>query len=498
MTLVHSTTKKLVLRVLAHPPLSHTSCRYLVSNDLVHIPQVERDLSVRCLVYLGMVEFDAEKSENEIEEAYLRGVYAFADYAACFWALHTESALSHSDNQATDSVELISECLESFLEMHWVSEGKLEEISDKLQKSLAMLQQHEFYERACQAVAAAKSWLRPTSKAPSDENALHLPQAIRRIRSVLERLTSSSLSKITEDFIVQHYGSNCFKCPRMNCQFFYQGFVNNDQRDLHTAKHDRCFTCIWQGCLYETIGFTTSKDLRTHIFQQHGVNDEPDDLKFPESGPSTLKRNQKHPALFACDLCPRTFTRPFNLKNHLRTHRNERPFACALCDKAFSRNSDLRRHEDSHTDEKRFVCGGELKSQPGRSWGCGRRFARADALALHVRSEAGQACIEPFLAQETAQKLNEMSQNPTDQQKLLQDLSRQNRKDLLDLPGGLFTRFLDSTRRDPVEGSASPRHDDMPSEEFTLPAISSQSQQDSANQTRHVSPDLLADQSTEA
>ena len=124
----------------------------------------------------------------------------------------------------------------------------------------------------------------------------------------------------------------------------------------------------------------------------------------PSGGGSS--RIQKHPATFQCNLCPKKFTRAYNLRSHLRTHTDERPFVCTVCGKAFARQHDRKRHEGLHSGEKKFVCRGELNSRPGETWGCGRRFARADALGRHFRSEAGRVCIKPLLDEEASERRN--------------------------------------------------------------------------------------------
>nr|OQO31904.1 hypothetical protein B0A51_01099 [Rachicladosporium sp. CCFEE 5018] len=129
------------------------------------------------------------------------------------------------------------------------------------------------------------------------------------------------------------------------------------------------------------------------------------DLANPERTPSNdpnNRRQQKHPATFQCTLCPKRFTRAYNLRSHLRTHTDERPFVCTVCGKAFARQHDRKRHEGLHSGEKKFVCKGALST--GSQWGCGRRFARADALGRHFRSEAGRVCIKPLLDEEAVER----------------------------------------------------------------------------------------------
>jgi len=64
------------------------------------------------------------------------------------------------------------------------------------------------------------------------------------------------------------------------------------------------------------------------------------------------RSTEKHPATFQCTLCPKRFIRAGNLRNHLRTHTQERPFVCKICNKAFARLGDKNRHEGHHRDEE--------------------------------------------------------------------------------------------------------------------------------------------------
>lgn len=93
---------------------------------------------------------------------------------------------------------------------------------------------------------------------------------------------------------------------------------------------------------------------------------------------------------------------------------------CTVCGKAFARQHDRKRHESLHSGEKKFVCKGDLKA--GGQWGCGRRFARADALGRHFRSEAGRICIKPLLDEEMMERHRLLSEQHL-QQNMAQNMT---------------------------------------------------------------------------
>jgi hypothetical protein len=128
---------------------------------------------------------------------------------------------------------------------------------------------------------------------------------------------------------------------------------------------------------------------------QRSIIDYIHDLADPAADTSLSSAKRPAQATFQCSLCPKRFARAYNLRSHLRTHIDKTPYVCTVCGKLFARLHDLKRHEGLHSGEKKFVCRGDLST--GGQWGCGRRFAKADALGRHFRSEAGRFCIKPVI-----------------------------------------------------------------------------------------------------
>ncbi|KAL2843331.1 hypothetical protein BJY01DRAFT_264318 [Aspergillus pseudoustus] len=372
--------------------LVHRTARgFLVGGGSVKLHEAHFSLAIRCISYLSFPNFDLERSDNDILSDALDGVHQLYDYASACWAMHLQDGLAE-DLRAGD-LRCLQEALERLVDARWSETEKPLPDVKRLRRALSPLGASPKFNQIIQAVAWAKKQSSQHGIGPSPDEALHLWQVTEKVRSVVETINSGE-----DEFeaIKTLYGPSRYKCPRVNCYYYHQGFPFFLQRNRHIKKHTRPYLCVVTGCPMEVFGYATEKELQKHLFDAHYIDefDDTDEPAYPSASKEKTHKSGQKEASFKCPDCDKAFTQKKSLNRHINGHNSEKRFACDSCDKRFKRKEDCDRHRLTH-GAKKYTCAGLLGD--GTKWGCDTSFSRQDKLRDHFQSKKGLKCILPLV-----------------------------------------------------------------------------------------------------
>ncbi|KAJ4414373.1 hypothetical protein N0V82_007981 [Gnomoniopsis sp. IMI 355080] len=307
----------------------------------------------RIELYLTFDCFGTGISEEKLTKDIKDGYLSFQDYAVSRWFHHLQTMIEKcgeflDETTAGRILEDLLRALDDFMtrylddihldeeeDKHWIDQAGTDCRNFKdpdLKDYLVPLWAHVY-----------KQQQNPDAKKREKIGIQELCYAVERNRKLMEQIA------VKKESLERHqafYGRKHFKCERLSCPYFHEGFENNKDRDKHTRRHDRPFQCVIETCDQSTFGFASNKQLEKHMRSYHPETCDPATrpVEF-----ALLNQLRIEGTRFVCTICGKNFTRKINLKGHMDSHNGNKPHECPECGKAFTRKNDMVRHQKIHS-----------------------------------------------------------------------------------------------------------------------------------------------------
>ncbi|KAF1946974.1 C2H2 domain-containing protein [Clathrospora elynae] len=347
---IHDICGSLVLVSGDRVSLVHSTARTYITNitEEIHEPSIECELATLCLQYLTFPCFEVDEPEDaeELREMALDGHMAFQDYAVAKWFHHVNVWAGSGAKflkEATDQqahLHAISTAMDDFMARYSEEDWSIGLVED-CKTNCSLFEGYPFYDSLVQLTSHIYTFQKKGFEARHKVSIKGLATALERNRKLLEDFPKTSPSRKEQTEYSKFYDEEKrFKCTKITCRYFSEGFKDERARKKHVNIHDRPFQCEIPDCL-GAEGFANPKDLEKHTRAFHP---ELSDLAETFNSATAKRAKSDH----ACTICGKTFTRNFHRKNHELSHRGERPHECSECGKAFTRLNDLKRHQKLH------------------------------------------------------------------------------------------------------------------------------------------------------
>ncbi|CAN9386495.1 unnamed protein product [Alternaria alternata] len=335
VTLVHSTAKTYITAI---------------TKD-IHEPSIECELATLCMQYLTFPCFDVDNPDDVVQRRRyaLDGSLAFQDYAIAKWFHHINAWVASGAKfleEAQDQVALLAgifNAMEDFMtrysEVDW-AKGLVDDCKTKCR----VFQHLGLYEHVVQLTSHIYTFQQKGFDASHKISIGDLSEALDRNRKMLEEFHKAKPGPTAEEktaYSKFYNEKRRYKCTRITCRYFSEGFKDEKSRKRHVNIHERPYQCEIPDCV-GAEGFVNAKDLEKHTRTFH-----PDKSDLAETFISAIapkRGNTNH----ACSICGKTFSRSYHRRDHELSHKGERPHECEECGKAFTRLNDLTRHKRIH------------------------------------------------------------------------------------------------------------------------------------------------------
>jgi hypothetical protein len=301
--------------------------------------------------YLTFPCFDVDNPDDVVQRRRfaLDGSLAFQDYAIAKWFHHVNAwVLSGTKflEEAPNRVALLDDILHAMREfmMRYREVDWAEGLVDDCKTKCRVFEHLDLYEHVVQLTSHIYTFQQKGFEAQHKISIGDLSEALNRNRQILEEFHKAKPGPTAEEKTAYsrfYNDKRRYKCTRITCRYFSEGFKDEKSRKRHVNIHERPYQCEIPDCV-GAEGFVNVKDLEKHTRTFH-----PDKSDLAEAFISAIapkRGNTNH----ACSICGTTFSRSYHRRDHELSHKGERPHECEECGKAFTRSNDLKRHKKIH------------------------------------------------------------------------------------------------------------------------------------------------------
>jgi hypothetical protein len=199
----------------------------------------------------------------------LEGHLAFQDYAVAKWFYHVNAFIdtgpSLLNKQSGDSrlLQEISYALDDFLTRY--DENWDAHIVEECKDKCSGFKNEDFYENLVAVASHIYTFQKKGFDARHVVSIKSLANAIERNRKLLEELPKNLRGTELEQYRQFYDDEHRYKCTKITCMYFAEGFKDAKTRKRHVNLHDRPFHCEVLGCLGAESGFTNANDLEKQV-----------------------------------------------------------------------------------------------------------------------------------------------------------------------------------------------------------------------------------------
>lgn len=301
---------------------------YILEDGYISQFSAQRAMASMCLLYLCFPGFTETCSDVERARLAADGCYAFQDYAIAHWADHVAAIANRGVEDTVGSARVFCPSaqddgiLDAFLLFGLRYQADLElglQASidgDPLPAGLAELTTPEYL--LCirtlwhhvMAVRVRTGDNRDQVSLPSLANALNSN------RQILEKLWENPVARGPR--AVDFYGRSWFKCNRLSCYYFHEGFPSKTARRDHYGRHERPFRCeADDDCPGAVAGFASLSELEKHKRNLHpGIDKLSSTFARLKKGRGGKDKEAKYP----CPRCSQRFKTRLDCRSHLMSH----------------------------------------------------------------------------------------------------------------------------------------------------------------------------------